>query len=225
MLREAETCCDQQVIDRGFRGPEYARDIVELARSCEGRILLPSISSAIGRKSMLKERIKRVLSLKPGRRFGAGGVVRVLVICLACMVPILALSAQAKPADEPLFGAWVNEEYSTSKGGIAQKFVVYPDGRELYYGTILDEEPFWEEKIRIEDQWIDEEGNFWYAMSWEGWYSGYPGKSDPAYENKGFRLLRINSSGTTIEGIQAKSRIPDEEDWSLMPHGIWYKQE
>ena len=137
MLREAETCCDQQVINRGFRGPEYAQDIVELARSCEGRILLPSISSAVGRKSMLKERIRRVLSLKPGRRpFGTRGVLKVLAICLACLVPILALSAQAKPVEELLFGTWVNTDYGT-KQATPQKSVIFADGRILDYMMIL----------------------------------------------------------------------------------------
>jgi len=119
MLREAETCCDQQVINRGIRGPEYAQGIVELARSCEGRILLPSISSAIGRKSMLKQRIKRVLELKPARRpFRVRSTARVLAVCLACVAPVLALSAQARPLllqpADPLFGTWVNAAYESS---------------------------------------------------------------------------------------------------------------
>jgi len=59
LTREAETCCDQQVINRGIRGPEYARDIIDLVRSSQGHILLPIMFTTMGRKSMLKERIEK----------------------------------------------------------------------------------------------------------------------------------------------------------------------
>jgi len=224
MLREAETCCDQQVINKGFPGPDYAQDIVELARCCEGRILLPSISSAVGRKNMLNERVKRVLSLKPGRRpFGTRGVVKVLAICLACVVPILALSAQARPAQEPLYGTWINEDFGTGKGG-PQRCVIFPDGREWDYLMITDKEPHTESKLKIEKQWRDGEGNYWYTISWMGWYYGYPDKNDGTCGSKGYSLVKVNASGTTIESVQAESRIPDEEDWSLIPHPAYHRE-
>ncbi len=224
MLREAETCCDQQVINRGFRGPEYAQDIVELARKCQGRILLPSISSAAGRKSMLKERIQGVLSLKPGRRpFGTSGVVRVLALCLACLVPILALAAQAKPAVEPLYGTWVNEHFGARKG-CPQRVVILADGRELDYMMLSDEAPYFEYSNEIVGQWIDREGNFWYQIRFRGWYYGFPASSGETCMDKGYSLQRIDASGTALEGVQAESRIPDEEDWSLIPHWVYYRQ-
>ncbi len=226
MLREAETCCDQQVINRGFRGPEYAQDIVELARSCEGRILLPSISSAIGRKGLLKERIRRVLSLEPGRRpFGSRAAVRVLAICLACAVPILALTAQVRqaPAEEPLFGTWINEDYGGTGKGSPQKVVFFADGRELDYMMVSDQEPYWEYRVQIEDRWKDEEGNYWYTLSWRGGYYGYPEQSG-ACAGEGFSLVKVNASNTTIESVWAESRIPDQEDWGLIPHPPYYRQ-
>ena len=73
MLREAETCCDQQVINRGIKGSVYAHDMLDLARSCAGRILIPCIPSAIGRKRMFNERIKRVLTLRARRLSWASG--------------------------------------------------------------------------------------------------------------------------------------------------------
>ncbi len=224
MLREAETCCDQQVINRGFRGPEYAHDIVELARNCEGRILLPSISSAIGSKSLLKERIRRVLCLKPGRRqFGARAAVRVLAICLACMVPILALAAQVRPKVEPLYGTWV-EEYGTRKGS-PQRVVIFADGREMDYTMMADEEPYFEYDQKIIGQWIDREGNSWYQIRYLGWYHEFFAPNELAPADKGYSLQRIDASGTRLEGVQAESRIPDEEDWSLIPHWVYRKQQ
>jgi hypothetical protein len=227
MLREAETCCDQQVIDRGCRGSEYARDLVELARGCEGRILLPHLSSAAGRKSMLRERIRRVLTLRPGLPpFGTRSVVKVLVICLACAVPLLALTAQAKSAaaDEPLFGTWVNEEFGTGKG-CPQKCMLYPDGRELDYMMTTDEQPWWENKFKIEDRWRDNDGNNWYTLSWTGGYYGYFDTSAVSCGSKGYSLVKVGASGTTIESVTAESRIPDAEDWGLIPHPAYYRQQ
>lgn len=173
---------------------------------------------------MLKERVKKVLSLKPGRRpFGTRGLVRVLAICLACVVPILALTAQTKPAKDPLPGTWVNEEYGTSKG-MSQRFVIFPDGRELHYMMMTDKEPWYEYKSVIEAKWRDAEGNFWYKSRFMGWYYGFPAPSEETCGDKGYALVWINASGTTMEAVQAGARYPDEEDWSLMPHGIYYKQ-
>ena len=89
---------------------------------------------------------------------------------------------------------------------------------------LTDKEPDTESKLKIEKKWRDKEGNYWYALSWTGWYYGHLEESDPAYNNKGYSLIKVNAAGTTIESIQAESRIPDEEDWALMPHPAYRRQ-
>lgn len=227
LLREAETCCDQQVINRGFRGPEYARDIVSLVRGCGGRVLLPGISNAIGRKGMLKERVKKVLVLEPGRPpLGVRGVLRVLAVCLACLVPILALSAQAKtavlPPDDPLFGTWVNEEYDQAiargENGVS-KIVIYSDGRELCYRRIADAEPIREWFQSYEETWVDAEGSHWYKINETGWM--YPSR---AAKSQGFWFCKVGSGGTVLEGVWAQYGYPEDVSPTGPSYGM-YKRE
>ena len=211
MLREAETCCDQQVINRGFRGPEYARDIVELARNCEGRILLPSISSVLRGKNGLKERVRKVLSLKPGgSAFGTRAVVRVLAICLVCAAPILALTAQARPLllqrTDPLFGTWVNSAYEGNVCGVAAKSVFFADGSTFDYYKISDSKPFSAGNCAFESVWIDEEGNHWYRIGWVGDDFPRPLK-EPRF--KLHVLARVNAAGNWLDTIAGQYRYSE----------------
>jgi len=159
---------------------------------------------------MSKERIRRV--------------VKALAVCLAGMVPVLALTAQPKPAaaDEPLFGTWVNEEYGTGKG--PQKSVIFADGRMLDYMMTADREPHYESKFWIEDQSRDQEGNFWYKLRVKTWYYGYPQTEENIFGD-GYSLVKVNAPGTTIESVWAGSRVPDQEDWGLIPHPAFYRQQ
>ncbi len=144
---------------------------------------------------------------------------KVLVVFLACVVPILGLSAQPKQAEEPLYGIWVNEQFGMGKGS-PQKHVISPDGREVDYLMLADKEPWTESRLKIENQWIDPEGNCWYTLSWTSWYYGYPS----GHLDKGYALVKISASGSRIERVTAGSRIPDVEDWSLIPHPVYYRQ-
>ena len=152
-------------------------------------------------------------------------VMKVLAISLACAILVLALTAQVKPTatDEPLFGTWVNEDYGTGKGS-AQKSVILSDGRILEYMMITDKEPHYESKFWVEDQSIDQEGNFWYKLRVKTWYYGYPQTEENIFGD-GYSLIKVNASGTTIESVWAASRMPDEEDWGLIPHPVFYRQQ
>lgn len=214
MLREAEACCDQQVINRGVRVPKYARDIVDLAWSCEGRVLLPTISTALGRRSLLKDRIKSILRLRPGRpQAGVRGTARVLLVCLACLVPLLAVTGSTKTSEAklegPLVGSWVNPEYEGPKG-LATKSVVYPDGRQLDYQKISDTVPTWEYQLAVEEKWTDSQGNRWYKVRWAGWYFGAVKPSFTECGWKGYTVVRINAAGTVRESVGAEGRYPEE---------------
>ncbi len=148
-------------------------------------------------------------------------VVKVLALGLTLMAPVLMLTAQTKPAaaEEPLYGTWVNEQFGTGTGN-PQKCVYFADGRELDYMMAADKEPWMENKLKVEDQWRDEDGNYWYKLSWTSWYYGY--SSGEIY--KGYSLVKVSASGSTLEGVAAESRIPDAEDWSLIPHPAYYRQ-
>jgi beta-lactamase regulating signal transducer with metallopeptidase domain len=224
LLREAEACCDQEVINRGVQVPKYARDIVELAWGCEGRVLLPTISSALGRKSLLKERIKNILRLRPGRpALGIRGLARVAIIGLACLLPLLAVTGSRRPSaaglDDAFIGTWINPEYDGYKGKTSSKFVVYPDGRELDYLNISDLVPTWDYQDTVEDKWIDQQGNRWYKIHCTGGYYGYD-----SYRFKSYALVRINAAGTVSEFVCAEGRYPEEFSPIGGAYSIFYRQ-
>jgi beta-lactamase regulating signal transducer with metallopeptidase domain len=226
LLREAETCCDQQVINRGIRGSEYARNIVGLLRASRGHILFPTMSSTLGRKRMLKARIRKVLSLRPARLGGgARGAVRVLAVCLCCLVPLLAVTCATGPKaavrpDDPLFGTWVNAKYE-GNADFSAKMVMSPDGRELDYDRIASTEPEWEGNFNIEETWIDAEGNHWHKGRGTWW--------DPTAKHMGqadwYFVHKINPSGTVLESVSSQTGYPEEMGPLGGFYGTWNKQE
>jgi beta-lactamase regulating signal transducer with metallopeptidase domain len=225
LLREAETCCDQQVINRGVRGPVYAREIVDLVHESGGRVLLPTISSALGSRGMLKERVRQVLRLKPGRRpFGLRGALGVLALCAACALPILVLGAQTHPGavgpEDPLFGTWSNTEYDQAGRYCNAKAVLTPDGRDLEYQHIADSQPVWECRNKFQETWVDAEGNHWYKIRWEGWLvpSG-------AGRKEGYWLARVSGGGTILEGVCAEYGYPPALSTQGPCYGILYKRQ
>ncbi|MBE3065795.1 MAG: hypothetical protein IMZ69_12365 [Spirochaetes bacterium] len=68
MVKEAEKSCDGAAVAAGIRRAEYARVLLNIARSCREHALLPGTISRFGRKTMANERIKNVLGLRPGAR-------------------------------------------------------------------------------------------------------------------------------------------------------------
>jgi hypothetical protein len=149
-----------------------------------------------------------------------------LAIGLCCLLPLLALGCATRAAvvkaDDPLFGTWINEEYGgISKGTEAQKCVIFSDGRELDYQTMSDADPEWEGRFTIEEKWVDEEGNHWYKTSWTANY--YPYRKEESW--KGFGLMRVNASGTILEGVSAEAGYPEELSVIGGAYGVYYRQE
>jgi hypothetical protein len=223
LLREAERSCDQHVIDRGIRAPWYAQRILDLARSCRGRMFLPCISAAVGHRSMLIQRISAIITLKPARRsFGLRDAARVIVVCLCCLLPVLAVfgTAQSLPLakDDPFFGTWVNEDYDTSELFEIGKFVIMPDGHEFDYRHIADAQPVQECWFTVEKTWV-EAGSRRYRARFVCWT--YPSR---AGKNEGFMCARISADGSTFECVFAQYGYPDEIAPLGPGYGIAYRQ-
>jgi len=150
---------------------------------------------------MLKNRVRRVLSLKPGRPpLRIGRVLRVLALCLACVTPILALSAQARPLllhpTDPLFGTWVNPSFDSAVIEVAARVVLSADGSEKDYRKVADSQPYSTGTFALEAAWIDEEGNRWYKMLWTGDY--YPLRTEkPRFSWR--YLVRVNAAGNLLD--------------------------
>jgi beta-lactamase regulating signal transducer with metallopeptidase domain len=66
MVREAEKSCDGVAVAAEIRRADYARVLLNIARSCREHVLLPGAVNTFGRKTMVNERVKNVLGLRPG---------------------------------------------------------------------------------------------------------------------------------------------------------------
>ncbi len=225
LRREAECCCDQQVINRGIRGPEYARQIVDLARRSRGRLLLACFASRLGGKGLLRQRIGNLLRLAPGRKpFGVRSTLRLLAVMLCCLVPLLALAGQARPValgpGDPLFGTWINEEYDKGQRYQRAKTVLLTDGRQLFYRHIDDAEPYRVGQGTFEAFWIGPGGERWYKFRWTSWEhpSGVCRKD-------GFGLGRVSAGGTVLEGVSAQYGYPPELSRLGPQYYVMHKEE
>jgi beta-lactamase regulating signal transducer with metallopeptidase domain len=226
MLREAEACCDQRVINQGFRAGEYARGIVDLVRGSRGRILLPVRTAALVKRSMVRQRIEDILRLRPGRQpLGVRATAGVLAACLCCLVPLLALTGAAQPvrleADDPFFGTWINAEYDEPYRAMVPKTVVTTDGQRLNYRHFEDREAIGVFLNTFEDIWIDQAGSRWYKIRVIA--MAYPSGAGKA---GGFNLVRINAAGTVMEISFAAYGYPPTLEPIMSPkYTIYYRQE
>ncbi len=210
LRREAESCCDQQVINRGIRGPAYARQIVELIHHSQGGPLLPCVASTLGGNGLLRQRVRNVLRLAPGRRpFGFRGALQALPVLLFCLLPALLLAASTRPADlgpqDPLFGTWINEEYDRSDRFLCAKVVFSPDGRKLNYRHIADAEPCLEINCSTAALWIGSGGDRSYKLRLVAWLP-----SSGTARAEGFALCRIGRGGNILECAAAQRGYPLE---------------
>lgn len=216
MLREAEICCDQHVIDQGVQGPEYARNILELVKASEGRMLLSCTSAGLGLKTMMKDRITRLLRLRPaGRSFLLRDAAKVMLICLCCLAPVVAIfaSAQSQPLakNDPLFGTWVNRDNVRTLQG--QKFSITPDGHELDYCGVSDAKPYGDCWDTVEKKWVDSAGR--HRCRYKVVKHCSP---DAGGSFEGFGVARVSLDGGTIETVFAQYGYPED----VTPLGSYY---
>jgi beta-lactamase regulating signal transducer with metallopeptidase domain len=110
MLKEAEMSCDRSVLTTGMRGTEYASTIVDLALAAHGNFLLPGAYGIVGKGSLLKDRVLRVLNWggqpTPPVRTG-----KALLFCLSLFLLLFATTYSPRagekltPPTVRLFGA------------------------------------------------------------------------------------------------------------------------
>jgi len=217
LLREAETCCDQRVIDRGVYAPEYARTIVELARLAGGRTLLPPTSASLDLKALVTNRITRLLALKPSHRpFGLIDAAKVMLVCFCCMAPVLAVFGNARiqlsARDDIGPGTWVNPDYDASQRFTAAKYIGMPDGHLFCYRHIADTKPFTECWDTVEKRWTDSQGRHWQRSR------------QVSRNSECFVLSRISADGRTMEWVVAQDAYPKDISPLGPSYGVAYRQ-
>lgn len=198
MLREAEKCCDQAVLDQGIHRTEYASALVELSRETRAGFLAAGIEGLAGRRNMLKKRITDILSWSRERApVGLRRAGRAFFLLFVILLLLLAVSVTTNAA-EKLYGTWLN----TSGHGL-YKWTFHPDGTSRYTnsnGTINDVG-----RVVIEKKWMDAEGYTWY-MTKEKWSTGW-------YHELGaqtcYALARVDPSGRYMETDQSTYGYPE----------------
>jgi hypothetical protein len=97
--------------------------------------------------------------------------------------------------------------------------VMSPDGRELDYNYLSSLRTESEGKFRIEETWIDAEGNQWYKGRGI-WTDTDTKKQDPWYF-----LYKVNAAGAVLEAVWSPVGYPSEMGPLGGFYGTWNKQD
>ena len=118
--------------------------------------------------------------------------------------------------NEEIYGTWTNADYEKASRDVDAKFIIVPDGQEIY-ATVSSSVKRGILQYTIIDKWTDSEGNVWYKRHISRNYLEPPwGELD-----------RISNNGTTLEFVfstQVPAKCPtkiDPKDWSYL---IYYRQ-
>gem|GEM_PF-1570778 len=234
MQIEEEKACDASVIGTGVRTSDYAGHIIDIARSTRGRVLSLMFQHSFSRKSILEPRIRNILRLRrTGEPVRRGVLIRILVICFACLLalhvvnPVSArdnggLFKKEAPIDL-LYGRWFNEQdYNPWKASFTThylgKLIVDQDGSIHLYQTPTCPELSHvggNGYYTVTDSYIDHKGNYLYKLA-----MGYPtNKTFIIYE-----LWRIDPSGTTMEITWDYTDYPSKIDASRYEYYTFYRK-
>ena len=226
MLREAEACCDQQVINRGYRGSVYARDIVDLVRSAAGSILLPGAHRRAGaeehgtaaRRDRPAPAARREAARAP--RHGRG----------ARREPVLPAAARgALGCGADRFGSRrttpssargsTRRTSSRSRHCRRRTSSAPTTGATATTGSRIPN-PTREFLNTFEDTWIDRAGNRWYKIRVITMV--YP---SGAGRKEGFNLARVDAAGSVMEMAYAEYGYPATLEPVMSPrYTIYYRQ-
>ena len=121
MQIEEEKACDASVIGTGVRASDYAGHIIDIARITRGKVLSLMFQHSFGKRSTLEPRIRNILRLR-GRKeqVRVGVLIRILVICFACLLALHAVNPvsardngglfKKEAPMELIYGRWFNEQ-------------------------------------------------------------------------------------------------------------------
>jgi beta-lactamase regulating signal transducer with metallopeptidase domain len=207
MLREAEVCCDLEVLTNGIKGPEYALTILEILRRARGPYFVRSSACTLGRRRMLKERIRHILFPEALAQRAASFIRgRILMLGFCVLLPLFAVSISLR-GPEKLYGAWQRQvepkpardlfdqdQYRWNVDGTGQRsFAILPD---IPAATCV---------YTIEKEWTDPQGYTWYNL--KATWTGIPA---PLYT-----LIRLHPSGNFYDVTDSLTGYPRQFDGPL----------
>jgi bla regulator protein BlaR1 len=164
MQLEQEKICDSISVEEGERPAEYARYMVDLARTARSLVLWSGIFIMKRRNNMLEKRVINVLETKqePIDKKAHHSKVRFLslMIIFAATIMVASLATGKKiisryDAITQFQGVYVNSEYSGHVESYPQKRIIYPDGRMEVYFKATNQSPNFTNRYTIDESWSD----------------------------------------------------------------------
>jgi beta-lactamase regulating signal transducer with metallopeptidase domain len=203
MQQEGEKSSDRAVLRYGIRRTDYATDLVELVHSAQGLILTAGAVVPLGRKRLVKERVRTVLAFRRGslsRPFRTAGVALTILFC--CLLPLLAVAGASVPGDRTLAGSWSDPQFPDS----FYRYTWTADGR-LFMDTRQDSAaPSYVGRYTIEEKRTDEEGNTWYHVMTQL----SPAPYREALGCPMYWVIKIDPEGRKLECSQWPYGYPEE---------------
>lgn len=222
MQVEQEISCDAYVMISGSKGTAYARDIVRLVRGAQGAVALSGLYNTLGKKSIIRERIKTILSFK--KQYFSSKVIPLIVagLFLCSIIPLLAVSFNTIPAvsgsGQGIYGVWINKEYSGNhRRSEFQKIIQSYSGSWSVFCLVSSPKPRREGDRTVVKKWSDVEGNIRYKVTSE---------SAVACWGDFNKLHRVSSSGDIWEYVSMPAHLgwPTEIDPNDPEYRIYYRQ-
>jgi hypothetical protein len=152
--------------------------------------------------------VSRSLEKSPGYFRGTvySAVLLTVIATLSCMSgkpsQLTESRAERPPITERLFGTWIS-----SKPGYPMKIVMKADGRDELYVSILDPVPLYWSRYVVEEEWIDEKGIEWLALTY---YCDEPFCENQQVES--YAIATVSGDGTRLAIGWKADGMPDSKE-------------
>ena len=160
LRHEAEVSCDQEVLRQGIPPTRYASTLVGILKQ-GGGMTGPAHGIAFGRKGMLKDRLRRILSQAPIEGASAPVWKTRSLVPAALVMAVLLLSVSFRGV-ETLNGIW----HALGALNVASDniYTWYSDGTGSVASAALPDVPSNWYRYAIEKKWADRRGFTWYHI-------------------------------------------------------------
>jgi hypothetical protein len=166
---------------------------------------------------MLRQRVTGALCSRATGCKARGIATAVLISPLLTLMMGCSSIPTAHNGKDPLYGTWVNEEYSSSYW--VWRFIYQPDGLTISWdnGKPADQPNTYEGRFTIDKEWIDAKGGTWYRMAERVCIVPY--SEDKIRREYG--LIRVSVEGNVLESEWSTVDFPPE--FGTQVHYIFYR--
>ena len=133
----------------------------------------------------------------------------------------LGVSAQTVQSNEPLYGTWVNKEY-TGAPNWDWKFIYQSDGKSFgwFSGKPADQPSSTEGRFIVDRKWQDAEGSTWYRVAEKSCIASY----SEAKARRFYGLVKVLATGETLEVEWSTVAFPSEFGALGGKHYVYHRE-